>query len=83
MLKEVSIDSLKWRAFQLGLRTGADPQGGGGGGARPPVFTSNSLKSPLNWPEYVRKMAPEPPALPPFSNPGSAPGLADELWTPK
>ena len=36
--------------------TGADPEGEGGGGeggARPPVFASNSLRSPLNWPKYT------------------------------
>ena len=49
--------------------SGAGPEGG----ARLPVFATNSLKSPLNWPEYAQKLAPEPPAPPPFSNPGSAP----------
>ena len=56
--------------------SGADPArggGGGAGGARPPVFAPNFLKSPINWPEYDQKLAPEPPAPPPFSNPGSAP----------
>ena len=37
-----------------------------GGGARPPVFASNSLKSPLNLPKYAQKLAPEPPAPPPL-----------------
>ena len=55
-----------------GYNTGADPEGGAGG-ARPPVFVPNYFKSPLNWPKYARKLAPEPPAPPPFSNPGSAP----------
>ena len=43
------------------------------GGARPPVFASNSLKSPLNSTEYAQKLAPEPHAPPPSSNPGSSP----------
>ena len=46
--------------------------GGGGGGARPPVFASNYLKSPLSWP---KKLASEQPAFPLFSSPGSAPTL--------
>ena len=34
----------------------------GGGGARPPLFVPNSLKSPLNWPKFVKKAcADEPP----------------------
>ena len=67
------------RMKQLGrhdlLSAGADPEGGGAqGGARPPVFAPNSLKSPLNRPKYAQKLATEPPAPLPFSNPGSAPG---------
>ena len=48
----------------------------GAGGARPPVFASNSLKSPLNWPKYAQKLAPNhlrpllfqilDPPLPPY-----------------
>ena len=36
-------------------KAGADPEGGG----RPPLFVSNSLKSPLNWPKYAENLAPE------------------------
>ena len=52
----------------------------GAGGARPLVFASNSLKSPLNWPKYASKLAPEPPAPPPFSKPGSAPEIVVSVF---
>ena len=48
-----------------------------GGGARPTLFAPNTLKSPLNWPKKSWGRAPEPPALPHFLNPGSAPV---EIW---
>ena len=52
----------------------ASPQVTGGGYARTPTrFCAIFFKSPLNWPKYAHKLAPEPPAPPPFSNPGSAP----------
>ena len=54
---------------------GAEPEGGGG--ARPTLFAPNTLKSPLNWPKKSWGRAPEPPAPPLFSNPGSAPV---EIW---
>ena len=38
--------------------------------ARPPLFVPNFLKSPLNWPKKSWSRAPDPPAVPPFSNPG-------------
>ena len=36
-------------------------------------FASNSLKSPLNWPEKPWGCAPDPPLPPILLNPGSAP----------
>ena len=42
-------------------------------GRTPTHFASNSLKSPLNWPEKTLGACPRPPAPPPLLNPGSAP----------
>ena len=53
--------------------------GGGGWGARPPLIAPTSLKSPLNWQKKSWGRAPEPPAPPPFSNPGSPLVLSQAL----
>ena len=82
MLNQPSNHEYPSMVIDLNGGSGADPEGGrrggGGGGrgvtgARPPFFVPISLKNPLNWPKKTCWRAPEPPAPPSFSNPGSAP----------
>ena len=51
-----------WALLQETVMARRGSRGGG-----PPVFASNYFKSPLNWPKYAYKLAPETPAPPPFS----------------